>query len=146
SASIPHPLLLNSPRTVSATANEVRRQELGLHVDVGWAVASDRVEVIVFGGPSWFRVKQGLVTGMSVVEGTPAGTIASANPTVVESTKSRLGGNAGIDASVRLWKALGVGVLVRYSEAKIPFSPAAGTDVTIQAGGLQYGGGLRFRF
>jgi len=144
--SVPSPFALNSPRAVAGPVNEVHRQELGLHLDVGWGVTTDRIQVVAFAGPSFFRVKQGLVTSLNVAEGTPPGTLASFTTNVVESSKWRVGGNVGIDGSLRLWKALGVGVIVRYSEAKVPFSPADGTHVTIKAGGLQYGGGLRFRF
>jgi len=89
----------------------------------------------------FFRVKQGLVTGVVVNDTPPAETI-----TVVESTRQHLGYNAGVEVSVRLYKALGIGGIVRYSKADVPFSPAPGVDVTIKAGGVQAGAGLHFRF
>ena len=104
------------------------------------------MQVVIFAGPSLFRVKQGLVTGVTVNETPPFTTAAFANATVTESRKQRIGANAGIEASVRVWNAVGVGVLVRYSRATLSFSPAPGTDVKIKAGGLQVGAGLHFRF
>ena len=142
-ATVPRVLSPNNPFTVSGVASQIRRQELGVHIQVSAGIPRDqRVQVAVFGGPSLFRVKQGLVTAINANQAT--GTFG--NATVVESSKNRVGANAGIDASVVLWRALGVGVIVRYSQAMIPFKPAEGVDVTIEPGGLQIGGGLRFRF
>ena len=104
------------------------------------------MQVAIFAGPSWFRVNQGLVTAVTVNETPPFTTATFANATVTESRKQRIGANAGIEASVRVWRAVGVGVLVRYSRATLSFSPAPGTDVKIKAGGLQVGAGLHFRF
>jgi Bacterial SH3 domain len=145
-ASVPHPVLPNSPRTVTGSVFALRRWEAALHVDAAWSVDTPRVQVLVFGGPSYFRLKQPLVTDVIVNETPPFNTVTFAGATVVESTRSRVGGNGGVDASVRVWKAFGVGAIVRYSEARIPFAPTPGTTVTIKAGGLQYGGGIRFRF
>ena len=147
SASVPHPAPSGSARTVSGIAPGIRRQELGLHVNAAYAVPTHgRVQVAVFAGPSLLRVRQGLVTGVTVNETPPFDTATFASATVVESRRQRVGYNAGVEASVRLWKALGVGVLVRYSHAELPFAPAPGAEVTLEAGGLQIGGGLHFRF
>jgi hypothetical protein len=143
SASVPLPVPGAPLRSVSGRASAVNRQELGLHIDASFAVpiTPSRAQVVVFAGPSLFRVKQGLVTGVIVNDTPPSESI-----TVVESTKQRLGFNAGAEVSVRLYKAFGVGGIVRYSKADVPFSPAPGVDVTVNAGGFQAGAGLHFRF
>jgi len=143
SASVPLPVPGTPLRSVSGRASAVNRQELGVHIDASFAVPVTRsvAQVVVFAGPSFFRVKQGLVTGVVVNDTPPAETI-----TVVESTRQHLGYNAGVEVSVRLYKALGIGGIVRYSKADVPFSPAPGVDVTIKAGGVQAGAGLHFRF
>lgn len=143
SASVPLPVPGAPLRSVSGRASAVKRQELGVHIDASFAVPVTRsvAQVVVFAGPSFFRVKQGLVTGVVVNDTPPAESI-----TVVESTKQHLGYNAGVEVSVRLHKALGIGGIVRYSKADVPFSPAPGVDVTIKAGGVQAGAGLHFRF
>src|SRR5262249_52735099 len=40
----------------------------------------------------------------------------------------------------------GIGGLVRYTQASLDFSPPAGGSVSVDAGGLQIGAGLRLRF
>jgi hypothetical protein len=146
-ASVPAPVAGISARTVAGRASGINRQELGIHFDAAWSVpAHSRFQATVFAGPSFFRVKRGLVTGVTVDEAPPFVTATFASATVVESTRQHIGANAGVEASVRLWKALGIGGLVRYSRARVPFTPAAGTDLTIEAGGVQAGAGLHFRF
>lgn len=146
SATSPHPLG-GAPRAVSGVASAIRRQELGIHLDASWSVpANGRAQLVIFAGPTLYRVKQGLVTGVTVNESFPFDTATFASATVVESQKSRIGANGGLEASVRLWKAFGIGGIARFSRAMIPFAPAEGAGVTIRAGGLQVGGGLHFRF
>ncbi len=148
-ASVPSPLPGASARTVSGRATGIHRQERALHVDLLFAFPasrSSRTQVVVFAGPSLFRVKQDLVTGVTVNEAPPFTTATFASTTVVESTKQHLGANGGVEASVRLYKALGVGVLVRFSRATLTFSPTPDVNVGVNAGDLQVGGGLHFRF
>jgi hypothetical protein len=148
-ASVPSLLPGASPRAVSGRATQIHRQELALHVDASIAFPtqrSSRAQVVVFAGPSLFRVKQDLVTGVNVNEAPPFDTATFASAAVVESTKQHVGFNGGVEASVRVYKALGVGALVRFSRADVPFSPTPDVDITIRAGDLQVGGGLHFRF
>jgi hypothetical protein len=142
-ATVPLPVPGAPLRSVAGRTSGINRQELAVHIDASYAIPITKslAQVVVFAGPSWFRVKQGLVTGVVVNDAPPFESI-----TVVESTKQRLGYNAGIEASVRIYKALGIGGLVRYSKAELPFSPAPGLDITVTAGGVQAGGGLHFRF
>jgi hypothetical protein len=142
-ATIPRTSPAGSTFTVSGVAPEIRRQELGVHVVVSVGVPRHhRVQVAAFAGPSWFFVKQGLVTAVTANEATA--TFGAA--TVVESRENKLGANGGVDASVLLWKSFGIGGIVRYSRANVLFKPAPGMDITVHPGGLQLGGGIRFRF
>ena len=147
SALVPSPVQPGNLRSVSGTATSIRHEEVGIHFDASWAApAHGRYQAVIFAGPTLFRVKQGLVTGVTVNETPPFTTATFANAATVQTTRVRLGGNAGVEASVRLWKELGVGAMVRYSRATVPFSPAAGTDVSLKVGGTQVGAGLHFRF
>jgi len=105
-----------------------------------------RVQVVVFAGPSLFRVTQGLVTGVNVNDPPPFDATTFASATVVETHRSHIGANGGVEASVRVWKALGVGAIARFSRATMPFDAVDGTALKIRAGGLQGGGGLHVRF
>jgi hypothetical protein len=143
SAIVPLPVPGAVPVSVSGRARDINRLELALHVDASWAVPirQSRAQVVFFAGPSVFRVRQELVTGVFVNDTPPFVPI-----TVVESTSQHVGANGGVEVSVRLYKALGLGGIVRYSRADVPFSPAPEVDVTVRAGGVQAGGGLHFRF
>jgi hypothetical protein len=66
-----------------------------------------------------------------------------------------VGYNAGVDIGVMLARNIGVGVLFRFSRATLtlPLSPTPATvppqpdsSVTVNAGGPQVAGGLRFYF
>jgi hypothetical protein len=41
---------------------------------------------------------------------------------------------------------VGIGALVRYSRASVSLPAGFGTEVTVRAGGLEIGGGVRLRF
>jgi hypothetical protein len=147
SASVPHPFLFNVPRTVTGAVADVPRRELGLHVDASWVVpVGGRTQIAIFGGPSYFRVTEGFVTDVTTTSAYPYDTATFVNATTVQLSQSRLGFNGGLDVSVRPWKHVGVGGIARYSRASLLFTPTSGQDVSVRAGGLQVGGGLRFVF
>ena len=147
SALIPHPFTFNAPRSVSGTAIGLPKRELGVHIDAGWVVpANGRGQVTVFAGPSMYRVKQTVVTSITANEIYPYDTATFASATTVESSRSHIGANAGLDVSIRIAKYFGVGAIARYSRATIRLPAPDGSEVTVKAGGLQVGGGVRFRF
>jgi hypothetical protein len=146
SASIPHPFFFNAFRDVSGTTAAVPREELVVHGDVTWEIAMSRdSQIAVFGGPSYFRVTQGLVTAVTVNDVYPFDTATFTGATTTESAESRLGFNVGVDFTTLFTKTVGVGVLARYSRASLQF-PVNGSNLTVQAGGLQVGAGVRLRF
>jgi hypothetical protein len=55
------------------------------------------------------------------------------------------GYNVGVDVSYYFAEHAGVGGLIRYAPAVLDL-PTPGGTVEIEAGGLQAGGGVRFRF
>jgi len=147
SAAIPHPFVFNAPRTVTGTVADVPRQELAIHIDAAWVVSAGRkTQIAIFGGPSVFQVTQGLVTDVTVSSVYPYDTATFVSGTTVEQSKTRLGFNAGVDVTFGLSKHVGVGGIVRYSRASLQFPVASGPEVTVRAGGLQVGGGLRVGF
>ena len=146
-AAIPHPFLFNTPRTVTGTVGDVARRELAFHTDVSWVVPiGRRAQVAIFGGPSFFQVKQGLVTDVSASSSYPFDTATFVGAITTDVSRSQVGFNAGVDVTALFSKYVGVGAIVRYSRASLDLPVAAGQEVTIRAGGLQIGGGVRFRF
>ena len=54
--------------------------------------------------------------------------------------------HAGADVAWQFSSSIGVGGMVRYSRASTTVSATNNTSVDVKVGGLQVGGGIRFRF
>jgi hypothetical protein len=147
SATIPHPFLFNAPRTVAGDVAGLPRRELALHVNASWVVpAGRRAQVAVFGGPSYFRVRQALVTDVGTSSTYPYDTATFVDATTVATSKSRVGFHGGLDITARVWRHVGVGAIVRYSRATLQFPAGSDEEVMVRAGGLQVGGGIRLAY
>ena len=108
--------------TCSLYGERRRQEEAVIHLNaVGFVPVTDRVSLIVSGGPSVFRVDQKAEGGE------------------LRKRVAKLGFNLGADLSVFFSDYVGWGGSVRF--ARMPRGRYLG-----QLGGLQVGGGLRFRF
>lgn len=149
--SAPHPVFFNQPRSFTATAGgDQYRKEQATHLQVGWTLPfGEKFDVRVFGGPSWFRLQQPVVSDVRIADqGSPFLQVA-VTPTVEIRKKSPVGYNAGVDAAYMVWQndsvRVGAGLFVRYALAQttvLLMQNEQSTDV----GGLQVGFGGRFRF
>lgn len=146
--SAPHPVFFNQPRNFTATAGgQDFRKEKATHLQVGWMLPlSEKLDVLLFGGPSWFRLEQPVLSDVKIVDQASAFTQVT---TVEIRKKSPVGFNLGADATYILWQndsvRAGAGAFVRYALAKtnvLLLSTEQSTDV----GGLQIGFGGRLRF
>jgi hypothetical protein len=147
SASLPHPFFFNALRTVAGSADGLSRDELAIHVQVSGLVPLGRVmQLAIFGGPSYFNVKQGLVTDVTVAETYPYDTAAFISATTTTASAGNIGFNAGVDVAGRIAKHIGAGFTARYSRADVQIPSGPTDEVTVRAGGLQVGGGIRFGF
>ncbi len=139
--SVPHPLLFNQPRSIEGTVPGTR-EETAVHLQVAFIVpVNKKLRVVVFGGPSFFTVKQSVVTGIDYDEAYPydEATFSGADVSVEEENKT--GFNVGADVGYFFTKNVGVGGIVRFSQTKVTFSLGE-----VDAGGAMVGGGVRFRF
>ncbi len=118
-----------------------------VHFQAAWLIQLDeRAQVQIFGGPTLMRVDQAIVENATVVEiGFPFSEVNLTRVTVMETKESGVGFNAGVDFSYMLAAYWGLGGFVQYAGGSIDF-PLAGGPTSITVGGLQFGGGLRFRF
>src|SRR5215207_6260087 len=65
-ASVPHPLFHDSPRTASMTFDGLEHTEHVVHLQAYYFVpVAEKMDVGVFIGPSFFSVKQDFVTGLT---------------------------------------------------------------------------------
>jgi hypothetical protein len=145
--SIPHPFFFNANRALSGTATGLQRNEIAAHIQAAYVVESRRVDLAVFGGPTIFRVSQDVVLDAVYAETFPYDTVTFTSATTARAEGTKIGFNVGVDVGYRLSRTVGVGGLVRYSRATLSF-PVTGSasNLSVDAGGLQAGGGVRFYF
>lgn len=137
---LPHPFFFNKPRAISGTTPGTR-EETAVHLDaVYFAPVSRKFEVLLFGGASFFSAKQTVVTAINYAEAFPYDTVSFTSATVSQEKESKVGFNVGADVGFYFSKYIGVGGIVRFSRASVPFS-LGDRDV----GGAEVGGGVRIR-
>jgi hypothetical protein len=145
--SIPHPFFFNTPRTLTGTAVGLERSEFDVHIQAAYVYTGTKYDVVITGGPTIFRVRQDFVSNAAYTDVYPYDTVTFGSAVTVQSTGTKTGFNIGADLGYRLSLNLGVGALVRYSRAtaSLPLTGSA-TNVSVDAGGLQVAGGVRFYF
>lgn len=139
--SVPHPLLFNRPRPIAGTAPGTR-EETAVHLQIAYVVsAGKKMQVVVFGGPSFFTVKQSVVTAITFDDEYPYDEATFSRADVDLEKENKTGFHVGADVGYYFTKNLGVGGIVRISQTKVTFSLGE-----VDAGGAMVGGGLRLRF
>lgn len=147
SARIPHPLVFNQLRSVDGTISGVTHKETAVHADAMWTLpVPGKLNVGVFAGPTFFSVGQDLVSSVAYTETYPFDSATFTGAPTTRGKKSVVGFNAGADVSMFLTERLGVGGLVRFSGATAKIGTPLGGSVSVKAGGLEVGGGIRLRF
>ncbi len=121
-----------------------------MHATLGWVVAvNDKFDVMVSGGPSFFRLTQDVISNVSQSEGGATATTVGGTFTKVESKKSVTGFNIGLDATYIAWSndsiRLGVGGFFRFASAETELQMLSTSQPT-KLGGAQFGLGARLRF
>ena len=145
-AALPHPFFFDRDRPVSGTAIAIR-EETAVHIQAQWVIpVSDMVDVAVFGGPTFFTVEQDLVSGIDFTDVFPFETATFVSASVEQQSESTVGYHVGADIAVYFTPNVGVGGLVRFSQATVDFSSNDGGTISVDTGGVHFGGGLRLRF
>jgi hypothetical protein len=140
-ASLPHPLKFNSPRTITGTAAG-DHEETAIHLEFAYIVPmGKKMSAVIFGGPSFFTVKQSVVTAVQWNETYPFDEATFSGATVSTEDESTKGFNVGADVAYYFTKNIGAGAIIRFSSATATFSLG-----DVDAGGALVGGGLRLRF
>ena len=135
--SIPNQIAFNRPLTVTTTATGLKHTERGTHVMAVWFIpVTDQIDVDIFVGPSFIRVRQ---DGMT--PSVPAGT-QTLNVATTSETGTAKGGNGGINVSYLFLRHYGVGFFMRYAGGSVDLPGLA----NLKVGGFQIGGGVRLRY
>jgi hypothetical protein len=145
-AQVPHPFQLNQLRSIEGSTS-TSRNELGLHLQFAYLVPlTDRLRVIAFAGPSRLSVEQTLITDVQYAQSFPFDTAEFSTATTRRSSASAIGANGGVDVIWMFSRQFGVGGLVQYSAAQVREDVGNNRRVTVDAGGIQAGAGLRMVF
>lgn len=147
SASLPHPFFFNQHRPLSGDATGLTREELAVHLQIGGVFpVSTRLQVTVFGGPSFFQVKQDIVTDFTYTNNYPYNEAQFAAATTTSASASKMGFNAGGDVAFFFTRNVGLGATAQFSGVTVALLAAGGASQDVKVGGVKVGGGLRLRF
>ena len=146
-AQIPHPYFYDTLRSATFTTAPLESREAAFNFPaILMPPAFGPVKVMLFAGPSIFRLTQTQVRSILVTEVAPYDTVTIHDVTTEDIKGTFWGYHAGADVAVFFTRSVGIGVGVRYSHAKINQFEQDAATTTGTAGGVSVVGGVRFRF
>jgi hypothetical protein len=149
-AEIPNPAFSNSPRPVSNSAGELSHSESAVHLHAFWMFPmTENFEWGVFAGPSFYRIEQEFVDvgEDDLTEGPfPFGTVTIDTVNQVRQSDRTTAFTVGVDGTYLITPRYGVGGFFRFSGASVDLPLSGGSTISVDGGGVQFGGGLRVRF
>jgi hypothetical protein len=145
-ARIPHPFFDNQFRTVQGSTSVTRSERIA-HLQLGYMLRlSDRLRTMLSAGPSWLSVEQTFVLDVQYSQTYPYDTATYTGATTRRISSTATGFNAAADLSWMFAQHIGAGGLVRYTRGTAHETVAVGHTVSVKAGGLQAGAGVRLIF
>ena len=149
SASLPHPLYLDRPRSIEGDlSRSYRYKERAFHFDLAFGGATGHFDYALFAGVSVFTVEANLVDTVRYDQAYPYDTVTvrEVPPRVVKNSPT--GFNAGGRFDYRFGHSghFGLGVQLRFSTATAKLKASETGTVNVDAGGLQAGAGARVYF
>ena len=145
--SLPHPFVFGAPRALEGAATGLERRESVVHVPVMWRLrATSRLDVMVFGGPSFISATQDLVDSLEFTETYPYDTAVFTGAKVVERSVTSLVPHGGVALSYRLFSRIGAGIQIRRAGTTADFEMATGRVIRSRVGGTQTTGGVWLGF
>ena len=159
-ARVPHPVFLGFARRLSASVDNVVRREQALHMQGQyWRELWGTLLVRVSGGPTLFRLRHDLVSGIDTADGPTVDHVTLAGHRRFTQRRADFGYNFGFDVSYFGLQRLGflgsyaildrmaLAFVMRYSQGT---SAIQLSDDTVQPeyelGGIHLGAGLRVAF
>ncbi len=144
---IPHPLFFNRPRKGFLNRTDLEHTQTGVHIQAVWVFpVIDRLDVSVFGGPSFFSIDQTIITSATIEEvSAPFEVVSITGVTTSAVSQRKVGGHLGVDVTYMVIDQLGGGLFARWAGAAADI-PATGGTQSIDVGGVQFGVGFRARF
>jgi hypothetical protein len=143
----PHPFFFNQPREVTGDATGVKRSETAVHVQAMYLITTGgRLRFVLSGGPSFYSVTQDFVSEVRINEDYPFDTATFSSAQLEEGQGSKTAFNVGADVMWMFSRSVGAGGLIRFSRASVDLDAPGSRTVTVDAGGLFVGGGVRLVF
>ncbi len=144
---LPHPFFFDTLRTVEGTEGNLTREETAIHLSFRWLVREgQKIELTLFAGPSQIELDHDLVAEVHFDQTYPFDEATYAGTHRQMESGDAMGYHLGIDIVRKFRNTVGVGGVLRYSQAGIDLDGPAGSSVSVDAGGLTAAVDLRFRF
>ncbi|MYA08501.1 MAG: hypothetical protein F4060_00065 [Holophagales bacterium] len=144
---LPHPFFFDTLRTVEGTQGNLTRDETAIHLSFRWLVRDgQKTDLTLFVGPSQIELEHDLVAAVRFDQTYPFDEATYAGTHRELASGDAIGYHLGIDIVRKFGNTVGVGGVVRYSQAGIDLDGPDGSSVSVDAGGLTATVDLRFRF
>ena len=152
-ATIPHPFFFNRSTIASGvTGRDLTRTEGGAHIQAMFVpLQTPRLRVRLFGGPTFFRFNAEMVRDIefrqTALPFSAANLVTITGFEAVDVEGTGWGAHVGGDVSVFFTRIFGVGGFARVSRGTVSVDdPMSEQSQDRNVGGVQFGGGVRFRF
>ena len=150
---IPHPFVFNASTTASGTTEQnLTRTEGSANFQMMFvALHTENARVRLFGGPTFFRHKADMVRDIAYRQtafpGSRTNIVTITSFEDIEVEGSGWGVHVGGDVSYFFTRAFGLGGFARFSRGTVSVDePMSEETQDLSVGGVQLGGGVRFRF
>jgi hypothetical protein len=152
---IPHPTRFNVHATDSApTENKLMRSEGSANIQAMFvSQLSSRVTTRLYGGPSFFRVRQDAVSNIryeqffvSLPPVNEVAIIEYESIVIPFEDATGWGFHVGGDVNIFFTRVFGLGWFAKYSRGTVELPDPLAGAIELTTGGFQSGGGLRLRF
>ena len=109
-AEIPHPFFFNQDRSASFATSPLSGHQLAINIPIMWTLPSyGALKILLFGGPTFFFVKQDVVTDLDFTDTYPFDTVTISDAITEERSGSAVGFHVGGDVSYFFTPTLGIG-------------------------------------
>jgi hypothetical protein len=145
--SFPHPLYFGADRQLTVARGGLDLKETVLNMAASyWLPTKAPLEVVVFGGPTYFKFSQGVVQSFAPTEAYPFDSISDVQLTTGVVDGSAFGFNAGAEVTWYFSRNFGAGGVVRVTEGTKTMSLGIGEPFDLSLGAIHLSTGIRMRF
>jgi hypothetical protein len=145
-AALPHPLYLDHDRSAEGRLEDLHYTESALYLDLVYLARAGKAELSFFAGPTFFRVRASLVDRVDYAHSYPFDSVTVTDVPDSAFEDQAAGWHAGAAVDFHISPRVGLGAQARFTRAQAELAPAAGQNVSLDAGGLQLTAGVRVFF